>query len=71
VHPLQPGDLDFELFDQQIAIGQRRFGVLARRPFGLKFRALHGHETPQGFYIIRKRKSAHRHTERLTHHDQA
>ena len=49
MQPLQPGDLDLELFDQQIAAQERVFSRLTRGPFSIKRLALRGHEMAQRF----------------------
>ena len=44
MHAPQSGDLDFELFDHQIAAQERVFSGFARPLCGVKRLALHGHE---------------------------
>ena len=45
MHPLQPGDQDLQLLNQQIAVEKRAFRRLARGPFGVKLLALRSDET--------------------------
>jgi hypothetical protein len=61
MHPLQPGDLDLELLDQQIAVEKRAFRRLARGPFGVKLLALRSDKTAQGFDVVGKRGGVVRH----------
>ena len=61
MHPFQPGDLDFQLLDQQIAAEKRVLRRPARGPFGVKLFPLRSDETAQGFDVVGKRGGAVRH----------
>lgn len=54
MHPLEPGDLNLELLDQQIAAEQRAFHGGSRGPLAVEFLSLRDDEAAQGFDVIRK-----------------
>jgi hypothetical protein len=58
MYPLQPGDQDLQLLNQQIAVEKRAFRRLARGPFGVKLLALRSDKTAQGFDVVSGREAA-------------